>query len=87
MPKQIAREAAKLEGRKYTAERIENGNTLKELLARGRYALFKSPENWTDTQRTRARILFDLYPDLKQAYWLSQNLSKPPIKYPLSLYL
>lgn len=69
-----AREAAKLEGRKYTAERFENGDTLKELLARGLYALFKSPEKWIDTQRTRAGMLFGLYPDLKQAYWLSQNL-------------
>lgn len=39
-----AREAAKLEGRKYVAERLENGDTLKEFLARRRYALFKSPE-------------------------------------------
>lgn len=39
-----AREAAKLEGRKYEPERLENGDTLKELLARGRYALFKSPD-------------------------------------------
>ncbi len=42
-----ARENAKLEGRKYVAERLENGDTPKELLARGRYALFKSPEKWT----------------------------------------
>ena len=69
-----AREAAKLEGRKYITERLENGDTLKELLARGRYALFKSPEKWTVTQRQRAHMLFTLYPDLKEAYWLSQNL-------------
>lgn len=69
-----AREAAKLEGRKYVVERLENGDTLKELLARGRYALFKSPEKWTATQRQRALMLFTLYPDLKEAYWLSQNL-------------
>lgn len=70
-----AREAAKLEGRKYVVERLENGDTLKELLARGRYALFKSPEKWTATQRQRALMLFTLYPDLKEAYWLSQNLT------------
>lgn len=69
-----AREAAKLEERKYITERLENGDTLKELLARGRYALFKSPEKWTVTQRQRAHMLFTLYPDLKEAYWLSQNL-------------
>lgn len=69
-----ARESAKLEGRRYVAERLENGDTLKELLARGRYALFKSPEKWTSPQRQRAGMLFRLYPDLKEAYRLSQNL-------------
>ena len=68
------RESAKIEGRKYVAERLENGDTLKELLARGRYALFKSPEKWTVSQRQRAGMLFRLYPDLKEAYCLSQKL-------------
>lgn len=68
------RETAKLEGRRYEPVRLENGDTLKELLARGRYALFKSPEKWTASQRQRAEMLFSLYPDLKEAYRLSQNL-------------
>lgn len=33
-----------LEGRKYEPERLENSETLKELPARGRYTLFKSPD-------------------------------------------
>lgn len=69
-----AREQAKLAGRKYEPERLSNGDTLKELLARGRYALFKSPEKWTDTQRQRIDLMFSLYTDLKEAYWLSQYL-------------
>ncbi len=69
-----ARERAKLSGRKYLPERLSNGDTLKELLARGRYALFKSPEKWTATQRERIDLMFSLYPDLKEAYWLSQHL-------------
>lgn len=69
-----ARENAKLAGHKYVAERLENGDTLKELLARGRYALFKSPEKWTATQRQRALMLFGIYPDLREAYRLSQDL-------------
>lgn len=69
-----ARERAKLEGRKYGPERLENGDTLKELLAHGRYALFKSPEKWTVSQRQRADMLFHLYPDLREAYRLSQEL-------------
>ena len=69
-----AREQAKLSGMKHIPERLSNGDTLKELLARGRYALFKSPEKWTETQRQRIDLMFALYPDLKEAYWLSQHL-------------
>ena len=69
-----AREQAKLSGKKYVPERLSNGDTLKELLARGRYALFKSPEKWTASQRERIDLMFALYPDLKEAYWLSQHL-------------
>ncbi len=69
-----AREQAKLSGKKYEPTRLSNGDTLKELLARGRYALFKSPEKWTDSQRQRIDLMFSSYPDLKEAYWLSQHL-------------
>jgi len=69
-----AREQAKLSGKKYLPEHLSNGDTLKELLARGRYALFKSPEKWTATQRERIDLMFAPYPDLKEAYWLSQHL-------------
>ena len=69
-----AREQAKLSGKPYVPIRLANGDTLKELLARGRYALFKSPEKWTDSQRQRIDLMFSLYPDLKEAYWLSQHL-------------
>ena len=69
-----AREQAKLSGMKYVPKRLSNGDTLKELLARGRYALFKSPEKWTASQRERIVLMFSLYPDLNEAYWLSQHL-------------
>ena len=69
-----AREQAKLSGEKYLPCRLSNGDTLKELLARGRHALFKSPERWTASQRERIDLMFALYPDIKEAYWLSQNL-------------
>ncbi len=60
-----AREQAKLSGKKSEPARLSNGDTLKELLARGRYALFKSPEKWTDSQRQRIDLMFSLYSDLK----------------------
>lgn len=68
------RENAKLEGRKYEPERLPNGDTVKELLARSRYLLFKSADKWTKSQNTRAQLLFELYPDLKQAYGLAHSL-------------
>lgn len=69
-----AREQVKLAKETYTPQRLSNGDTLKELLARGRYALFKSPEKWIDSQRQRIDLRFSLYPNLKEAYWLSQHL-------------
>jgi len=59
----------------YVPEILDNGDTLKQLLARSRYLLFKNPRKWTQSQTQRAEILFQIYPDLKKAYDLSQNLS------------
>lgn len=49
---------------------LSNGETVKELLARSRYLLFKFKKEWTDTQRERAIILFKLYPEIKESYSL-----------------
>lgn len=65
---------ARLGGVKYVAKRYENGDTAKQLLARSRYLLFKSPNNWSVSQNQRAEILFREYPDLKQAFSLTHNL-------------
>jgi transposase len=67
-------ENAKEDGTKYTPEVLSNGDTKKQLLARSRYLLFKSGDKWTDKQKNRATILFELYPDLKQAYSLTHSL-------------
>ncbi|MCP4653738.1 MAG: transposase [Candidatus Omnitrophica bacterium] len=68
-------ELAKNKGEKYNLILLENGDTLKQLLARSRYLLYKNPANWTQSQRLRAMILFDRYPDIEKAYKLSQKLS------------
>ena len=65
---------AKANGRKYNPPILSNGDTLKQLLARSRYLLFKKPTDWTTSQRARAEILFELYPDLKKAYHFSLQL-------------
>ncbi len=69
-----AKENAKLDGKKYVPEELQNGDTKKQLLARSRYLLFKSAEKWTPKQKERAKLLFGLYPDIKQAYWLVHGL-------------
>ena len=51
-----------------------NGDSKKQLPARGRYALYKSRSNWTANQAIRAEIIFQEYPDLKQAYELAHKL-------------
>ena len=68
-------EACKQAGIQYQAERLENGDTFKQLLARSRYLLFKSQDKWTPSQHHRAEILFHYYPFLKKAYKLSRELA------------
>lgn len=67
-------ENAKSDGRKYVPEILPNGDTKKQLLARSRYLLFKSGEKWTQKQKQRAVLLFELYPDIKKAYSLTHSL-------------
>lgn len=63
-------------GKTYKVNRLENGDTEKQLLARSRYLLFKSENNWTPSQVHRAEILFDRYPALEKAYQLSRELCR-----------
>ena len=65
---------AKRENRSYIPELLPNGDSIKQLLARSRYVLYKSREKWTECQNERAQMLFGLYPDIKKAYNLSQQL-------------
>jgi transposase len=74
MKKQILKEEAKLTQGKYEPFIYPNGDTRKQLLARSRYLLFKSPEKWSLSQKTRAKILFEQYPDIKKAYSLTHSL-------------
>lgn len=66
--------AAQKRGEKYYPDLLANGDTKKQLLARSRYLLFKTENKWTDTQAQRAKLLFELYPDLQKAYHLSLSL-------------
>lgn len=68
-------EKAKQTGVEFKPEILENGDTLKQLLARSRYVLYKKTADWTSSQRQRAKLLFERYPDLQKAYDLATELS------------
>jgi transposase len=69
-----AREEKREKGEPAITEKIpkpkvhSNGDTTKELLARSRYLLFSFREKWTESQKERAQILFQEFPDIEQAY-------------------
>lgn len=67
-------ELAKRQGIPYVAKLLPNGDTLKQLLVRSRYLLFKHHSKWTEKQQERAEILFKKYPKIEKAYKLSMNL-------------
>lgn len=59
---------AKQAGKKYSPIVLPNGDTPKQLLARSKYLITKKPNEWTQNQNERADILFDRYPEIKEAY-------------------
>lgn len=59
---------------KYYPERMDNGETRAELLARSKGLLMMSPNKWTETQKQRAEILFREFPDIKTAFSLTHSL-------------
>lgn len=65
---------AKTKQKDFYSETFSNGDTRKQLLARSRYLLYKAPNNWTQNQYLRSKILFEEYPDIKKAYDLVQGL-------------
>ena len=65
---------ARKSGQIHVNEQYPNGDTKKQLLARSRYLLYKSSDKWTENQKIRASILFNEYPDIKEAYEINQSL-------------
>ncbi len=52
-------------------EKLSNGETPLELLARGRYLLYKYQNDWTPSQAERAKVLFNKYPQIQKAHQLA----------------
>ena len=59
----------------YVPFRYTNGDTRKQLLARAKHVLVKHYSKWTESQRIRAEIIFDHYPELKSVYDLAIELT------------
>jgi len=71
-----AYELARKQQQSYHPEVLPNGDTLKQLLARSRYLLFKHPRLWTREQQQRGELLFNRYPVIQKAYQLSLRLGE-----------
>lgn len=59
----------------YVPFRYANGDTRKQLLARAKYILTRNLSKWTESQRIRAEIIFEYYPELKSVYDLAMELT------------
>ena len=59
---------AKEQGVKYIPSTFGNGDSAKQLLARSRYIIAKKSNEWTENQKIRARLLFENYRLIEQAY-------------------
>lgn len=67
--------ATKKERRQYEqATKLINGESRIEILTRSRYLLFKREENWTTSQQKRAALLFEIFPEIKSTYQLTQQI-------------
>ncbi|MCM1708035.1 transposase, partial [Phocaeicola massiliensis] len=67
---------AKAKGESYEPKVFSNGDTLRQLLARSRYLLFKAPDKWLQSQKVRAKLLFEQFPDIKSVYYYALRLGK-----------
>jgi len=72
---ELIREARK-SSKTFVSKEYENGDSKKQLLARSRYLLYKSSNEWTESQNLRASILFHEFPDIQRAYSINQELRR-----------
>lgn len=60
---------------KWEPERMENGETLPQILSRSKHIILKHWSKWNGQQVARAAILFDRFPSLMEGYSLSMRLT------------
>lgn len=52
----------------YQEPKLKNSDTHRQLLSRSQYLLYKKQNQWSESQKQRAEILFKLYPDIEKAH-------------------
>ena len=60
---------------KWEPERMENGETLPQIVSRSKHIILKHWSKWNEQQKARAAILFDKFPRLLEGYSLSMKLT------------
>ena len=58
----------------WESERMGNGETMPQIMARSRHIILKHKSKWNGQQKARAEILFARFPDLEKAYGLFLKL-------------
>lgn len=59
---------------RWEPQRMGNGETLPQVMARSRHIILMHKTKWNDRQKERAKILFEKFPDLEKAYGLYLKL-------------
>lgn len=70
-----AKDKAKCIGKTYTHIVLTNGTYQSNCLHAAETCFLSRQDKWTESQRQRANVLFEIYPDLKEAYSLTHSLS------------
>ena len=53
---------------RFKPEVLSNGDTVVELLTRGRCLLYMSRDKWSKSQKNRTELIFERFPKIKEAY-------------------
>lgn len=61
---------------RWEPERMGNGETMPQVMAKSRHIILKHESKWNEQQKSRAKILFEQFPKLEEAYRLSLRLTE-----------
>lgn len=61
---------------RWEPKRMGNGETMPQVMAKSRHIILKHESKWNEQQKSRARILFEQFPKLEEAYRLSLKLTE-----------